>query len=585
MSLSVEQIKEIVDRVAKAEDVTEIGPDLATITDTFVDYASEIERLTTDNARLIDDNNRIREINGNLMMKVGEKLEVEKPEDTPPAKDEKTPDEVIEELKEEDFSMSSKKMTESAKAQKTLNAVRSMMSESAQADIPVLAEGDDISKFANPILNYKAHTNEFISVLVDRIMFTAVEVKRYTNRLARLKKGRPYPLGTDVQQTYENPVNPMGYNGENLSGILKLYKGDTKVAYYTRNRQDVFPLSINREELMGAFVSYEKFNRFVSAKINAVFSGNEIREFNLFKQAIVDAYANNIVLGRKMVMPATKDEAEDMVATIRETAMNMTFPSTAYNNYINQPGAVGDPVETWSEADRIVIIIRSDLINKLGVKVLAMAFNMAEADFRNNLIVVDSFDYDNYDLENRKRTGKTLSDIGFVICDEALFQVYDNIQTAAEDFIGSSLTWQYFFHVWQIYGICPFANAMVFEVPKADALQDLTITDFHNPSGENFVELKAADATQTVDYATIPVDYKVNNMRLEFEQVLESAAKDKITAETLAEYVTITFDSTAKTITFTGHSTADTTHTATVLCNIIADGVATPVAVVVNFTI
>lgn len=103
MSLSVEQIKEIIDRVAKADDVTEIGPDLATITDTFVDYASEIERLTADNERLVDDNNRIREINGNLMMKVGEKLEVNKSEDIPPENDEKTPDEVIEELKEEDF--------------------------------------------------------------------------------------------------------------------------------------------------------------------------------------------------------------------------------------------------------------------------------------------------------------------------------------------------------------------------------------------------------------------------------------------------------------------------------------------------
>lgn len=87
--------------------------------------------------------------------------------------------------------MGSKKMTEAARAQTTLNAVRSMMSESAQNDVPVLAEGDDISKFANPILNYKAHTNEFISVLVDRIMFTAVEVKRYYNRLARLKKADP----------------------------------------------------------------------------------------------------------------------------------------------------------------------------------------------------------------------------------------------------------------------------------------------------------------------------------------------------------------------------------------------------------
>lgn len=103
MSLSVEQIKEIVDRVAKADDVTEIGPDLVTITDTFVDYASEIERLTSDNAKLVEDNNRIREINGNLMMKVGEKLEVDKPEDIPPANDKKSPDEVIEELKEEEF--------------------------------------------------------------------------------------------------------------------------------------------------------------------------------------------------------------------------------------------------------------------------------------------------------------------------------------------------------------------------------------------------------------------------------------------------------------------------------------------------
>lgn len=126
---------------------------------------------------------------------------------------------------------------------------------------------------------------------------------------------------------------------------------------------------------------------------------------------------------------------------------------------------------------------------------------------------------------------------------------------------------------------------MVFEVPKADALQNLTITDFHNPNGGNFVELKAADATQMVDYATTPADYKVNAMHLEFEQVLESDAKDKITAETLADYVTLTFDPTAKTITFTGHSTAGSEHTATVLCNIIADGVATPVAVVVNFTV
>lgn len=284
-------------------------------------------------------------------------------------------------------------------------------------------------------------------------------------------------------------------------------------------------------------------------------------------------------------MPATKDEAEDMVATIRETAMNMTFPSTAYNNYINQPGAVGDPVETWSEADRIVIIIRSDLINKLGVKVLAMAFNMAEADFRNNLIVVDSFDYDNYDLENRKRTGKTLSDIGFVICDEALFQVYDNIQTAAEDFIGSSLTWQYFFHVWQIYGICPFANAMIFEVPKADALQDLTITNYNSSDGENLVTINHG-AVQTINYATIPSDYAVKNVKLMVEQVVEPSLKDNITDDNINDYVSLTHNAMDKTITFTaGAAVPDTGSTATVVCNLITDNVATPIVLLIDTSV
>ena len=212
-----------------------------------------------------------------------------------------------------------------------------------------------------------------------------------------------------------------------------------------------------------------------------------------------------------------------------------------------------------------------------------MAFNMAEADFRNNLIVVDSFDYDNYDLEKRKRTGKTLSDIGFVICDEALFQVYDNIQTAAEDFIGSSLTWQYFFHVWQIYGICPFANAMVFEVPKADSLEDLTITNYNSPDNENLVIINYG-AVQTVNYATIPADYKVKNVRLTIEQVLESALKDKITNDNLQDYVTITHNATDKTITFTAGAAVpkNTTSTATIVCNLITDNVVTPIVLTVD---
>ena len=197
--------------------------------------------------------------------------------------------------------------------------------------------------------------------------------------------------------------------------------------------------------------------------------------------------------------------------------------------------------------------------------------------------MVDSFDYDNYDLENRKRTGKTLSDIGFVICDEALFQVYDNIQTAAEDFIGSSLTWQYFFHVWQIYGICPFANAMVFEVPKADGLGDLIITNYNSSDGENLVTINHG-AVQTINYATIPTDYAVKNVELTIEQVIEAASKDKITNDNLKDYVSLTHNATAKTITFTASAAVPQSggSTATVVCNLITDNVVTPIVLLID---
>ena len=90
-------------------------------------------------------------------------------------------------------------------------------------------------------------------------------------------------------------------------------------------------------------------------------------------------------------------------------------------------------------------------------------------------------------------------------------------------------------------------------------------------------------AVQTINYATIPSDYAVKNVRLMVEQVVESASKDKITNNNLNDYVSLTHNAMDKTITFTaGAAVPVAGSTVTVVCNLITDNVVTPIVLLID---
>lgn len=360
-------------------------------------------------------------------------------------------------------------LTAQEKGLKVLQAVYGGASKTYRDAVGEPTATMNLTEYAKPIIaeaeEYEPIQNEFVKTLINRIVATIIEDKLYNNNLAVLKKGYLAPLGTDIQHIYTNPINPRQYDGDNLAGILTKYDNDTKVAYYRRNREEVYPLSVNREQLAGAFVSWEKFNSFVSNLVNAVYSGAEIREYNVFKQAIVNAVADNRIQLRSMDYP-TESTAKALVAEIKNVSSQMSFASSNFNKYAEivkaETGEDVKPVVTWTPKDRQVIIMRSDVLNALSVEVLASAFNMTEAEFRYNLIEVDSFGFDTYNLETGEVSGHTDSSIGFMIADISLFQIYDNLRRTTSDFLGYSLTWQFFLHLWQTIAICPFGNAVAY---------------------------------------------------------------------------------------------------------------------------
>lgn len=378
----------------------------------------------------------------------------------------------------------------------TFNFIRQNMSRNYQDVLPK-ATDDNIMTISNILLNdsYQPMLNEFVNVLINRIALTIVRNKTYSNPLSILKKGST-PLGTDIQDIYENPALPQTYeySNEAMAQLLRIQDPDTHVAYYRRNRQDKYKKTITREGLQGAFISWDKFNDYITSITNSLYSGNYISEFEYTKMLVDGVYDNNKVIIEKVAFPTDNESAKKILKKFRTLYNQMSFPSEDYNAYSKFSGSKGK-IKTWTDSERIVLMIRSDVLAEIDIEALASAFNLDKADFLGRVLPVDKF-------ENDAILG--------IICDESFFQIYDNIFRFDEFYNAETMSWQLYLHAWGTYAVCPFANAVVLatETPIEATQIKLSRSTINNVyvDDENVVT-----ATLTPANATTNIYYKSSN--------------------------------------------------------------------------
>ena len=382
------------------------------------------------------------------------------------------------------------------KGAKVFNVVRENMNEVYMNTLPSATE-DNIQTISNILFNdaYQPMLNDFVTNLINRIGLTIVRNKTYNNPLSILRKGS-MPLGTDIQDIYENPAEAEQYELSNteMAKLLTITDPDTHVAYYRRNRRDLYTKTISRENLQGAFVSWEKFEDYISAITTSLYSGNYIDEFKLTKALVDGAYDNNKVIVETVNAVTDEASAKAFVKKARALFNKMKFPSTDYNAYSKFSGAKGQ-ITTWTDEDRVVMIVTSDLMAEVDVDVLARAFNIDNTKFLGRVIEVDKF-------EN--------PEIQAVICDEAWFQIYENIMRFDEFYNARVMAWNEYLHVWQTYAICPFANAVVLATAQPKPATAISVSDVSvvkDATANVTVTLTPADATS--DLTFISGDEKV----------------------------------------------------------------------------
>ena len=392
------------------------------------------------------------------------------------------------------------------KGAKVFNVVRENSSKVYMETIPQ-ATSDNINAISNILFNdaYQPMLNEFVTNLINRIALTIVRNKSYNNPLAIFKKGS-LPLGTDIQDIFTNPAEAEQYEYSNtaMAKLLSITDPDTHVAYYRRNRQDLYTKTISREGLQGAFVSWDKFEEFISSITTSLYSGNYIDEFKYTKELIDGAYNQNKVIVETVTNPTDETTSKAFVKKVRALFSKLSFPSTEYNAYSKFSGAKGT-ITTWTEPERIVLIIKADALAEVEVETLAQAFNLSYADMKARIVQVDKFDND---------------EIIGVICDESWLQIYDNVFRFDEFYNARVMAWNEYLHAWGTYAICPFANAVVLATEKPVPVTDITMSDQSVVKGANkdvTITLTPENATSDIEFTssdeTIFSVSKVNNTK------------------------------------------------------------------------
>ena len=392
----------------------------------------------------------------------------------------------------------------------SLNAIREMSVQNGTAYhqyIPVLTSTSDISVLQSAVLNTPVVMNEFVSQLVNRIIYTQFENKYYNNPL-RILEGDSIPLGYAGQEIYVNPAKARKFNIDDFAGLLVKYEADVKVQYTQVNSDLQYPVTITRSKLKQAFVSWDALERFISEISQSLYNGAYINDYNFTKGLVTSAYTANQVKTQVVTAPNTKALAEEFSVIARTLFLNMQTPTNDYNAW-EQVGGYGRPVMTWTEPQDIVFLIRNDIIAYVDVMSLANAFNIDRASLMGQIIPVNNFNVYNDD-GTIKLDGSNI--IG-LIADRRWFRIKEQDRFLDEFYNPNNRTWQYYLNVTKMFNYSLFSNAICLAT-QAPAV-NITSMSFASTAltateGDDPIEVKVitepAPANQTITYTSSDTD-------------------------------------------------------------------------------
>ena len=283
------------------------------------------------------------------------------------------------------------------------------------------------------------------------------------------------------------------------------------------NWQVMYPITVGENELRQAFMSFQGVENLITKIIDAVYTAAEYDEYLLFKYLIIKAIAHGKMYA---IGVNTTTDMKNSAKAFRGTSNLLQFPSTTYN----EAGVLNT-----TPRERQIIFMDSQFNADFDVDVLASAFNMNKADFMGRLELVDSFaTFDNTRWAQLREAGNNIEEVTdteleltknvkAVLVDSDWFQIYDNLTEFTEQYLGSTMEWNYWLHTWKTIASSPFANAICFVEGTAPVLPE-TVT------------LNVDTLSQSKDFTTVTLTVADGNGSIAPNMVIFNQTKAATTA-------------------------------------------------------
>lgn len=339
----------------------------------------------------------------------------------------------------------------------SFNYIREHASQDYQNHVDEIDENTSIEVFTAPLLDYPKLFNEFAENLLQRIVYTQFLTKNIKNPL-KILEGDKMPIGYAGQEIYVNAAIGRDYDPDDFAGLLKKYEADVKVQYQGINFDKQYPVTVIRQKLKQAFVSWNALGEYISELTKSLYDGFYIDEYNNTKAIVTRAFLSNAVQVQKVTKPTNKATAEAFSELARTTFLNFQTPTHEYNAW-HKIGGYGRFIETMTEQKDIVFLLRNDIRSKLDVTSLANAFNLDKAELLGRILPVNDFSI--YD----RKTGELVldgSNILGIICDKAWFRIKEQDLYMDESKNANNRSINYYLNAIKMFNYSYFANAVVF---------------------------------------------------------------------------------------------------------------------------
>lgn len=318
-----------------------------------------------------------------------------------------------------------------------LNVIRDNAGADYQATVPKALDNPvSLSLVGDAITSYPQNKNEFLNVLMNKVLAPKYMNKAFINKYNMFNRGK-LPYGQSLEFIFTELLATKDFTPEHTTDdIFSKNVPNQKVQYITENFRKSVKLSISEIQLKNAVYSSEGLMSLIQNLQSILVSSMEKAEYTAYRSIFMlpDKYKKVTV-----TEPVDKATTEEFVIKVKTMIEKLSFPSNKYNM---------QEVETWSDAKDLYLVMTPELKARIDVSLLATAFNMSKAEVEAKIVLVDEFE-----VEGRQA----------LLIDKDFLQFYitaDNMDSVKNP-VG--LYTNYFYNRWATISICEFANAISFD--------------------------------------------------------------------------------------------------------------------------